>query len=76
MMEVTIRSRNELLIQIVSNMLERNVMESGDYALEVSKNDMNDMSIYSSLKSSDIRHDKKLLRRGIAEFKKGLCIYQ
>ena len=51
-------------------------MESGGYALGVSKNDMNVMSIYSSLKSSDIRYDKKFLRRGISELKKGLCIYQ
>ena len=35
-------------------------MEYGDYALGFSKSDMNDMSIYASLKSRDIIHDKKL----------------
>ena len=32
-LEVTMRSRNELLIQIFSNMLKSNVLEFGDYAL-------------------------------------------
>ena len=70
MLEMTLRSRNELLKQSVSNIFERNIMEAGGCDLGVSKNDMNDKSIYSSLKLSDIKYDKKFLRRGIAEFKK------
>ena len=45
-------------------------MESGCYALGVSKNDMNEKYIYSSLKSSDIKYDKIFLRRGIGELQK------
>ena len=55
MLEMTLRSRNEVLKQIVGIIFERNIIESSGYALGVFRNYINNMSIYSSLKSNDIK---------------------
>ena len=66
MLEMTLTSKNQVLKECVSKIFKRNIMESGGCNLGVSNNHMDDISEYSSMKSSDIKYDKNFIRRGFA----------